>query len=64
VSEMRMVAEGIKTSAVVIDLGERYGVEMPIAEEVFQVVHNGRPAAEAYRGLLRRAAGSERHGME
>jgi glycerol-3-phosphate dehydrogenase (NAD(P)+) len=63
VTEMRMVAEGIKTSAVAVALGERHGVEMPIAQEVFQVIHQGRPAAEAYRGLLRRAARSERHGM-
>jgi glycerol-3-phosphate dehydrogenase (NAD(P)+) len=64
VGEMRMVAEGIKTSAVAVALGERHGVEMPIAQEVYQVIHHGRPAADAYRGLLRRAAGSERHGME
>jgi glycerol-3-phosphate dehydrogenase (NAD(P)+) len=64
VAEMRMVAEGIKTSSVVVALGERHGVEMPIAEEVFHVIHRGRPAAEAYRGLLRRAARSERHGMD
>jgi hypothetical protein len=27
------------------------------------VIHHGRPATEAYRGLLRRAAGSERDGL-
>jgi glycerol-3-phosphate dehydrogenase (NAD(P)+) len=63
VAEMRMVAEGIKTSAVAVALGERHGVEMPIAEEVFEVIHHGRPATEAYRGLLRRAAGAERDGL-
>jgi glycerol-3-phosphate dehydrogenase (NAD(P)+) len=63
VAEMKMVAEGIKTSKVVTELAGKYGVEMPIAEEVRAVVHEGRPAAEAYRGLLRRVQQSERHGM-
>ena len=63
VAEMRMVAEGVRTSKVAVALGERHGVEMPIAEEVYSVIHEGRPAVEAYRGLLRRAARSERHGM-
>ncbi|HET9611093.1 MAG TPA: NAD(P)H-dependent glycerol-3-phosphate dehydrogenase [Acidimicrobiales bacterium] len=63
VAEMKMVAEGIKTSKVATELAGKYGVEMPIAEEVHAVVHEGRPAAEAYRGLLRRVQQSERHGM-
>ena len=52
VAEMKMVAEGVKTSAVVVELAEQYGVDMPIAAEVYAVVHEGRPAEEAYRGLL------------
>ena len=64
VAEMRMVAEGIKTSQVVVEVAERYGVEMPIAQEIHGVIHGGRPAADAYRGLLRRGHRSEMHGME
>jgi glycerol-3-phosphate dehydrogenase (NAD(P)+) len=52
-SEMKMVAEGIKTSATVMELAERHGVEMPIAREVYLVVNEGHPAQEAFRGLLR-----------
>jgi glycerol-3-phosphate dehydrogenase (NAD(P)+) len=63
VTEMKMVAEGVKTSKVVVEVAARYGVEMPIAEEVYRVIHEGRPATEAYRGLLRRHIGSELHGM-
>jgi glycerol-3-phosphate dehydrogenase (NAD(P)+) len=63
VAEMKMVAEGVKTSKVTIALAERYGVDMPIAREVHAVVHEGRPAAEAYRGLLRREVSSEQHDM-
>jgi glycerol-3-phosphate dehydrogenase (NAD(P)+) len=51
--EMQMVAEGIKTSRVVMELGERYGLELPIAREVDGVVNEGRPAQDAFRGLLR-----------
>jgi len=63
VDEMNMVAEGVKTSAVVAELGEQYGIEMPIAEEVYAVVHQGRTAEEAYRGLLCREVGAEHEGM-
>jgi glycerol-3-phosphate dehydrogenase (NAD(P)+) len=51
--EMNMVAEGVKTSRVVMELAERHGVEMPIAHEVYCVVNEGRTPQEAFRGLLR-----------
>lgn len=51
--EMDMVAEGIKSSHVVMELAAQHGVEMPIAAEVFGVCHEGRTAREAFRGLLR-----------
>ena len=54
IDEMHMVAEGVKTSKVVIELGEQYGVELPIAQSVHAVVHEGAPASEVYRGLLSR----------
>ncbi len=59
-SEMHMVAEGVKTSRVVVELAERYGIEVPIAREVYGVIYENRTAREAYRGLLRRGAGAER----
>jgi glycerol-3-phosphate dehydrogenase (NAD(P)+) len=63
IDEMNMVAEGVKTSAVVMELAREYGVEMPIAEEVHAVVHEGRTAIEAYAGLLRRESRAETHGL-
>jgi glycerol-3-phosphate dehydrogenase (NAD(P)+) len=63
VAEMKMVAEGVKTSRVVVEVAAQYGVEMPIAQQVYGVIHEGRPATDAYRGLLRRDVGSELHGM-
>lgn len=54
-TEMNQVAEGVKACRVAAELGEEYAVDMPIAEEVVAVCHEGRSAAEAYRGLLRRS---------
>lgn len=51
VASMRMVAEGVKTSPVMVELGQRFGVEVPIACEVASVVSGARSAADAYRGL-------------
>jgi glycerol-3-phosphate dehydrogenase (NAD(P)+) len=64
IDEMNMVAEGVKTSRVVMELAHEYGVSMPIAREVHRVVHEGASAADAYRGLLARPdARAEMHGM-
>lgn len=63
IDEMSMVAEGVKTSKVVMELAHEYGVDLPIAASVYAVVHEGAPATEAYRGLLGRTIRSEMHGM-
>src|SRR3546814_6024687 len=49
ISEMNMVAEGVKTSAVVLELAEQYGVDMPIASSVHSVVPEGRPDRKSTR---------------
>jgi glycerol-3-phosphate dehydrogenase (NAD(P)+) len=54
IADMNMVAEGVKTSKVVVELADELDVQMPIAREVYSVVHEGQSAADAYRGLLRR----------
>jgi glycerol-3-phosphate dehydrogenase (NAD(P)+) len=63
IDEMNMVAEGVKTSKVVMELGQRYGVDLPIAASVHAVLHEGAPATAAYRGLLGRSARAEMHDM-
>jgi glycerol-3-phosphate dehydrogenase (NAD(P)+) len=63
VAEMDMVAEGVKTSKVVMELGQEYGVDLPIAASVYKVVHEGAPASDAYRGLLGRHVRAEMHDM-
>ncbi|MGI9607496.1 MAG: NAD(P)H-dependent glycerol-3-phosphate dehydrogenase [Acidimicrobiales bacterium] len=54
IASMSQVAEGVKSAPVVVELGRKHGVELPIAEEVRAVVEEGRSAEDAYRGLLRR----------
>jgi glycerol-3-phosphate dehydrogenase (NAD(P)+) len=58
-SEMNMVAEGVKTSRVVMELSDEHDVELPIAREVYYVVNEGRTPADAFRGLLRTAPTTE-----
>jgi glycerol-3-phosphate dehydrogenase (NAD(P)+) len=59
VASMNMVAEGIKTSAVVMELAAMNALNMPIAAEVDAVVRGERTAAQAFRGLRHIAPGSE-----
>jgi glycerol-3-phosphate dehydrogenase (NAD(P)+) len=56
---MHMVAEGVKTSRVVMELAKRNGIDMPIVREVYLAIHEGRSARQAYRGLIRHRPGSE-----
>ena len=58
-AEMNQVAEGVKTCGVVMELADRYEIEMPIAREVYGAIHGGRSALQAYRGLIRTRPGSE-----
>jgi glycerol-3-phosphate dehydrogenase (NAD(P)+) len=53
------VAEGVKSSPSVLDLARRYGVEMPITEQVVAVCHEGRTARDALRALMGRGRKSE-----
>ncbi len=62
-AEMKMVAEGVKSCRVVLELADRYGVDMPIVREMDSVVNGGARPTDAYRGLLRIAPTSEIHGV-
>ncbi len=52
--EMSAVAEGVKTVEAVHALARQHGVEMPIAEQVFAIVHDGKKPEEAVRALMLR----------
>ncbi len=53
-AEMSAVAEGVATSHAVHDLAARYGVEMPIAEEVFGILTLGTDPEQALKNLMQR----------
>ena len=52
---MTMVAEGVKTAHAARELARRTGVEMPIVEEVYALLYEGRSAREAVENLMLRA---------
>jgi glycerol-3-phosphate dehydrogenase (NAD(P)+) len=54
-----MVAEGVKSSPSVLDLARRYGVEMPITEQVVAVCHEDRPVPDALAELMQRSRKGE-----
>jgi len=58
-AELKMVAEGVHTCALALELADRHDVEMPIAREIYRVVRGEISALEAYRGLVRRPPGVE-----
>src|SRR3954452_3625897 len=63
VNEMNMVAEGVKTTAAVIELAQRYEVEMPLAAFVGRVLYEGARPADLVPELMLREAKPELHGI-
>ena len=63
VAEMKMVAEGVKTSRAVLELARGVNVEMPIAEQVVAVIYEGKRAEDVVPALMLREAKPELHGL-
>ncbi len=59
--EIGMVVEGITTIKVAYNLAKKYSVEMPITQEIYDVIYNGGNAKEAVTNLMTR---SRKHEME
>lgn len=59
----RMVAEGVRTSAAVVELAARVAVEMPIADQVVAVLNGLTPADEVVAALMGRVMKPELHGL-
>ena len=57
--EMQMVAEGVKTTRSAWYLAKKMGVEMPILEQVYQVLYAGKSCHDATRDLLERGGKNE-----
>lgn len=63
VADTRWVAEGIRTSRVVVEQAAAAGVETPIAEQVVAVLYQGKQATEVVADLMARVMKPELHGM-
>lgn len=52
VEQLGMVAEGVHTAAVVHTINEQRGIDAPLMEAVYRIVHEGLHPAEAVRELM------------
>ena len=53
------VAEGVRSTAAALGLAARYGVEMPITEQMDAILHRGKSPKEAIRDLMARPGRDE-----
>lgn len=60
ISDMNEVAEGVKTTKVVMELAKDYKVDMPITKEVYKVLYEGNTILDAFKGLITHEVGSEK----
>jgi glycerol-3-phosphate dehydrogenase (NAD(P)+) len=58
-SSTRSVAEGIATAQSAFELSRKHNTEMPIVEQVHEVIHKGKGPADAVHELMNRALKSE-----
>jgi len=52
---MKMVAEGVKTTESAFQLSKKYNVDMPIADEVYQIIFKQKDARQALTDLMTRS---------
>jgi glycerol-3-phosphate dehydrogenase (NAD(P)+) len=62
--DMNMVAEGIRSSRAILEIADEHGVEMPIVEQVVEVVHKDAVPADVVAALLGRKPKPELYGLE
>lgn len=63
VASMRQVAEGVKTTNSAHQLARKMGVEMPIAELVYDILYRDLPTKQGIRRLMGRDPKEERWGL-
>jgi glycerol-3-phosphate dehydrogenase (NAD(P)+) len=56
---MKSVAEGVATSLSAFELSRKFDVEMPIVEQVYEVIYKDKSPAEAVSILMTRALRAE-----
>jgi glycerol-3-phosphate dehydrogenase (NAD(P)+) len=59
-SQMNMVAEGVRTAKSAYELARREGVDMPITNEVYKALYEGKSPVSAVESLMGRALRAER----
>ena len=57
--EVKMVVEGVYSAKAAIALAKKYGIEMPIVEQVNHILFEERPVKDAVRELMLRDPKSE-----
>jgi glycerol-3-phosphate dehydrogenase (NAD(P)+) len=58
-ASMNMVAEGVETVKAVHKLRQKFDVSMPISEEVYKIIYEGKPPRKAVNDLMTRKLKSE-----
>jgi len=58
-ASMKMVAEGVKTTGVALALGQKYGIELPIATQMAAVLEGRSDARAAVEALMVRPQRAE-----
>ena len=54
-----MVAEGVFTTTAAVGLARAHGVEMPITEQMYAILHEGKAPRKAIYELMTRSSKSE-----
>jgi glycerol-3-phosphate dehydrogenase (NAD(P)+) len=58
-NDMKMVAEGVKTTRSTYDLARKAGVEMPIVNQIYEVLYGDKPMGDAINDLMGRSLKAE-----
>ena len=58
-SEMKMVAEGVKTAQAAYELAKKHTIQMPIAEEIYRVLYEDKSPKDAVMDLMTRRVKEE-----
>jgi len=58
-AKMVMVAEGVNTTKAAVTLAQKYGVEMPITQKVYEMLFENKPALLALKELMERELKTE-----
>ena len=62
-ASMKMIAEGVRTTGAALALGERYGIELPIAAQMEEVLSGRSDVRSAVGALMLRKQRAETEGL-